>query len=198
MTVADLRTCSLIDEFLPNPDFSAAYEVRINAPVSVVYERLLAVDVNALPMVRLLLSLRTGRRLRRHSAPCDFGQRFADTGFVILAEAPDEEVVIGGAGRFWRPDGGRSRELKSGDFIAFSQAGSAKAAMNFRLRSNSPNRTRLSTETRIVCFGRAARWKFRLYWTVVGTSRRLGSGVIRKVILQHVRVEAESVTGESF
>jgi len=191
--VADGRTHSLIDDFLPNPDFSAAYQVPVNAPVSRVHERLLAVDFNASPIVRLLLSLRTGRRVRRHRAPGNFAQRFEDSGFVILAEVPGEEVVIGVAGRFWRPDGGRCLELKPGDFIAFSQAGSAKAAMNFRMRSHTENRTLLSTETRVACFGPAACWKFRLYWAVVAPF----SGLIRKVILQQVKAEAERGTGES-
>jgi FixJ family two-component response regulator len=47
----------------------------------------------------------------------------------------------------------------------------------------------LSTETRIKCFGRAASWKFRLYWSLVAPF----SGIIRKAILKQVKVEAESI-----
>jgi hypothetical protein len=187
VTLAGLQPGSRIDEFLPNPDFAAAYEIPIHAPVSLVYERLLALDITASPIVRLLLSLRTGGRVRRPSGPGDFSRRFAGTRFVILAEVPDEEVVIGVAGRFWRPGGGRRLGLKPGDFIAFSRAGHAKAAMNFRMRSHSQGRTLLATETRIACFGPAAWWKFRLYWAVVAPF----SGVIRRAILKQIRVEAE-------
>lgn len=183
----------LIDKFLPNPDFFAAYAISIDAPASVVYARLLVTDFNASRIVRLLLSLRTGRRVRRHRAPSELRQRFTDTGFVILAERPGEEVVIGVVGKFWRPDGGRCLELKPGGFVAFSHPGSAKVAMNFRVRSDSPDQTLLSTETRIACFGRAAWWKFRLYWALIAPF----SGLIRKAILMQVKADAEAKVGEA-
>jgi hypothetical protein len=34
----------------------------------------------------------------------DLRQRLQCTGFVILSEVPNEEIVISVAGRFWRPD----------------------------------------------------------------------------------------------
>lgn len=47
--------------------------------------------------------------------------------------------------------------------------------------------TRLSTETRVLCFGDAARRKFLLYWRVVEPF----SGVIRWSLLRGVRRAAE-------
>jgi hypothetical protein len=44
-----------IDEFLPNHDFSAIYEIRVKAPPSLVYQCLLRSDFNELRMVRLLI-----------------------------------------------------------------------------------------------------------------------------------------------
>ena len=178
----------LMDEFLPECDFRAAYEVSINAPAAVVYQKLLGTDFNAAWIVRFLLTLRTGKRVPRRRASGGLRQKFQGSGFVILAEAPGEELVIGVAGKFWRPDGGRCLNLKAGDFVRFSRPGCAKVAMNFRLRPESPHRTVLSTETRIQCCDRAAWWKFRLYWTPVGPF----SGVIRMAILKRVKEEAET------
>ncbi len=96
-----------IDEFVPTHDFGAAYEIRIDAPSSVVYECLLRSDFSEMWLVRLLMAIRSGKRLPRSRVPTDLRQRLQGTGFVILAEAPGEELVIGVAGRFWRPDGGR-------------------------------------------------------------------------------------------
>ncbi len=42
MTARLVEARSLIDECLPSHDFSAVYEIRIEAPASVVYERLLS------------------------------------------------------------------------------------------------------------------------------------------------------------
>ena len=188
MAIKSLEGRSRIDEFLPDHDFNAAYHVRINAPSSVVYECLLRSDFNDLWLVRLLMSIRSGKWLPRNHKSSDLRQRLQGTGFVILSKAPNEEIVIGVAGRFWRPDGGRCLDLAADDFAGFSRPGYAKVAWNFKLRTESPERTVLSTETRIKCFGRAALWKFRLYWSLVSPF----SGLIRKAILKRVKVESES------
>lgn len=179
-----------IDEFLPISDVSASYEIRINAPPAVVYQRLLVSNFNEAWVVRLLMTLRGGGRPPRNRAPGDLRQRFQGTGFVILSEVPDDEIVIGVAGKFWRPDGGRCLDLTAGDFGGFARAGYAKAAWNFKLRAESPECTVLSTETRIKCFG-SALWKFRPYWSLVSPF----SGWIRKAILKQVKVESESTIG---
>lgn len=190
MVATSSDTHSLIDDLLPNHDFSAAYEIGIHAPASTVYERLLVSDFHASWIVRLLLWLRTGRRVRRHRVPGDLHERLKGTGFVILAEAPSEEIVIGVAGKFWRPDGGRCLNLRAGDFVEFSRAGEAKAAWNFKLTPKRSHGTLLSTETRIECFGWPAWWKFRLYWSLIAPF----SGVMRKAMLRQVKAEAESAT----
>ena len=179
---------SRIDASLPNYDFRAAYQIGINAPRSVVYERLLHSDFRELWLTRFLMTLRTGKRMPRHRAPGDLPQRLQGTGFVILEEVPDDELVIGVAGRFWRPDGGRCMDLTAADFVEFSRPGYAKVAWNFKLREESTKTTILSTETRIQCFGRAALWKFGAYWSLVGPF----SGLIRKAILKEVKTKAES------
>ena len=179
---------SLIDEFLPSDDFRAAYQIPIRAPRSVVYECLLKTDFNDSWITRLLMSLRSGKRLPRNRAPLDLRRRLLGTGFVILKEVPDDELVIGVAGRFWRPDGGRCMELAASDFTGFCRPGHAKAAWNFKLRPESAETTTvLSTETRIKCFGPAALWKFRAYWSVV----RPFSGLIRNAMLHQVKTKAE-------
>ncbi len=129
-------------------------------------------------MVRLLMTLRSGKRLPRSRVPTDLRQRLRGTGFAILAEAPCEELVIGVAGRFWRPDGGRMN-LTADGFAGFSRRGYAKVAWDFKLQSQSAAGSVLSTETKIKCFGVVALWKFRFYWSLVGPF----SGLIRKAIL---------------
>jgi len=176
-----------IDEYLTNPDFSARYEIRINAPAPVVYRCLLRSDFSELWLVRLLMTVRSGKRLPRSPLPCDLRQRLQGTGFVILAAGAGQELVLGVAGRFWRPDGGRCTDLTPDEFSEFSHLGYAKAAWNFRLRSDSAETTLLSTVTRIKCFGQAALWKFRLYWSLVGPF----SGLMRKAILKQVKIAAE-------
>ena len=193
MTSTPTKARSLTDEFLPTHDFGASYEIRINATRALVYQCLIRSDFNKPSLVRLLMTIRTGKRPPRNRVPSDLRQRLQGTGFVILDEVPGEELVIGVAGRFWRPDGGRCLGLTAGDFGGFSRPGYAKVAWIFRLRTESPKCTALSTETRIKCFGPAALWKFSIYWSLVGPF----SGLIRKAILKQVKTEAESVLREA-
>jgi hypothetical protein len=132
------------------------------------------------------MTLRTGKWMPHNSEVGDLHQRLQGTGFVILGEVPDKELVIGVAGQFWRLDGGRCTDLTPQQFPGFSRPGYSKVAWNFKLQSKSAATTVLSTETRIKCFGKAL-WRFRLYWSVVGPF----SGLIRKAILKQVKVAAE-------
>lgn len=91
---------SRIGEFLPTYDVRASYETRINAPSRVVYPCVLGCDFTNLRVVRLLMTIRAGRRLPQIRAPRGLYQRFQGNGFVILAEVPGEELVIGVAGKF--------------------------------------------------------------------------------------------------
>lgn len=181
---------SRIDAFLPNYDFCASYQILIEARRSVVYESLLHSDFSELWLMRLLMTIRTGKPVGRHGMPGDLRQRLAGTGFLILEELPQDELVIGVAGRFWRPDGGRCMDLTEAHFVEFSRPGYAKAAWNFKLRAglSETEGTTLSTETRIQCFGRRAFGKFGIYWSLVAPF----SGLIRKAILKQVRTKAES------
>lgn len=181
---------SLVNQLLPAYDFRAAYQIRINAPRPAVYDRLLHADFSELWITRFLMTLRSGKRMPRNRAPGDLRQRFQGTGFVILEEVPEDEIVIGIAGRFWRPDGGRFMELTASSFKEFSRKGWAKAAWNFRLLTEPADTaaTILSTETRIQCFGRSAAWKFGAYWSLVGPF----SGLIRKELLKHIKAKAEA------
>jgi len=77
--------------------------------------------------------------------------------------------------------------VSAADFAAFSTPGTAKAAMDFRLEPLAGGRTRLSTETRILCADDAARRSFGRYWLAV----RAGSGLIRREILARVKRAAE-------
>jgi hypothetical protein len=190
MATKSLEARTRIDEFLPHHDFRAVYQTRINASRSMVYECLLQSDFAGLWLTRLLMTLRSGRQMPRHGAPGGLLQRLHGTGFVVLEEVPEDEIVIGVAGRFWRPDGGRCMDLARADFINFSRTGFAKVAWNFKLRATLPETeiTILSTETRIQCFGPAALWKFRIYWSLVGPF----SGLMRKEMLELVKTKAES------
>jgi len=149
---------------------------------------LLAHRFGASPVTKALFFLRGyGRRalsVRGGSLP----ETIVRFGFTKLGEVPGRELVFGIAGRFWRPGGDLRRLADSEAFSAFAEEGCIKGAWNLRVEPLGDAASRLSTETRVVYFGQAARRKFRLYWSLVGPF----SGLIRRALLGAVRKRAES------
>lgn len=135
-----------------------------------------------------MLALRGyGGRVLRQSAGT-FPEKLERFGFTKLDEDFGRELVFGIAGRFWRPDGDLRRIRDREAFLGFSEEGCVKAAWNLRLDDAGGESTDLSTETRIQFFGRAARRKFLLYWTLVGPF----SGTLRRALLRGVKARAEA------
>jgi hypothetical protein len=178
----------LIGEVLPNYHFRATYQILVHAAPPVVFECLLHSNFHDLWLVRMLMTVRTGKLVKRSGKMLELHRQLEGTGFMLLAETPNDEIVMGIAGRFWRPDGGRCLDLSKDQFVDFSRLGFAKAAWNFKLRPGSDGGTVLSTETRVECFGRGALWKFGTYWSMIAPF----SGFIRKAILRQIKTAAES------
>jgi len=88
-----------IDEFLPDYDFCASYDIHISASPSVLYERLFWQDFNEVWINRILETVRTGKLVSPSRAVTSLNQRLQGTGFVMLAEVPNEELLMGIAGR---------------------------------------------------------------------------------------------------
>jgi hypothetical protein len=108
------------------------------------------------------------------------------SGFVVLAEEPDREIVLGLVGRFWTLGGG-IRRISPSEFAGLAEPGYAKAAWNFYLVPQTGGTTHLVTETRVLCTDEASRRAFLRYWRLIGPF----SGLIRRQMLATVRKEAE-------
>ena len=173
------------------PDAVATYAVRIAAPPAAVYQALWTADF-ATPVITGLLALRALPGLVRHPQRARRSRRtltlqtIIDAGFARLEETPPREIVLGVAGRFWRPTG-NVQPIRREDFDGPVAPGLAHAVWNFALRDAGDGHTLLSTETRVVCGDAASRRKFRLYWRVVGPF----SGLIRRSMLRAIRRQAE-------
>jgi hypothetical protein len=180
-----------LDRVMPAFHHRERHSRWIDASPQAVWDALHRVSFRDLLITRLALTLRTlPARLagRPGSAPAgSFLADFQARGFIILAEQPGRELVVGAIGRFWRPAGAGLAPIRSpAEFVAFARPGWAKAATDFRIE---PTRggSRLSTETRILATDRSARRAFTAYWIVI----RLGSGLIRRDILRAIARRAE-------
>lgn len=179
----------LLDGWLPEFDVSKRHAIRIRAPRDRVFAEVLRYDFSKSLSTRVLMALRgyAGRSRRaRVERPGTLPESLARFGFTPLEEDPGREMVFGLVGRFWRPKGDLCT-LSAAEYSDFREPGFAKAAWNLLVEEDGPGVTRLSTETRVLCLGDAARRRFLLYWRVVEPF----SGVIRWSLLRGVRREAE-------
>jgi len=184
-----MRGASQIDLFAPHPDAVETHTIKIAASPELVYRALWTTDLGSSLIIKLLLGLRSlpefvlhGSRRRNQKISL---QTVIDSGFGVLSEKPDEEIVLGVTGRFWRPTGNLS-PFKREDFDQPVPRGTARAVWNFRVAGNGNHLTTLSTETRVTCGDAASRRKFRAYWLFV----RPFSGLIRRLMLRAVRKAA--------
>ena len=171
----------LIDHFSPVYDVNARYEIAIRAPLPRVYQAARSLDLKGSRIARALFRL---RGLPEANLAIEGMLKW---GFVLLADDPEREIVLGLIGRFWV----RSPQIQpvpAEAFVKFNRPGLAKAVMNMTFSPGEAGTVRLATETRVFCPDEATRRSFRLYWRLIGPF----SGLIRKEWLRLIKRQAEN------
>lgn len=177
----------LLDAWAPEFDVRSRHSIRIAAAPEKVCATLMAANLSDIGMVRFLMRLRGyGGEIDRHPAAASFTENVKRGGFILLEEDPGREIVLGIAGQFWKPHGNLQRKLTPDEFRLFDREGFALGYWNFEVLPNHGG-TELRTETRVLCFGAAARRRFKLYWSVISPF----SGLLRIAMLRHIRQRAE-------
>lgn len=169
----------LIDDFMPRFDFSETHDIKVRATAENVFRALHQVDFCESWVIRWLFRLR-GLPTEKMT----LGE-FRKMRFEILGEGENQELLLGLAGKFWKPMG-NLQEIDSSNFREFNEKGFAKATCNFWLDEKS-GETRLTTETRIKCTDAESRKSFGFYWTFIQPF----SGLIRKEMLKLIKRKAE-------
>jgi hypothetical protein len=170
----------LQEKYLPVHHFHTKHSIVIASDVTTVVTEAKKLDFSGSPLITLLFKL---RGLPTRTATGIPG--LEAMGFVVLEERPNEEIILGLIGQFWKPKGNIVR-VDPREFETFHRAGFAKATWNFLLKPEGQG-ARLSTETRIYCTDEKARKKFRWYWFFI----RPFSGIIRMEILKLIKKKVE-------
>ncbi|MFG1690102.1 hypothetical protein ACGFNP_58845 [Nonomuraea sp. NPDC049269] len=174
---------TLVDDFISHPDAAERHSIVINASRDRVWHALTHLGPQDIRLAKPLFAV---RRLFSRSPS---GQQKQDRPtFTPLSEDPMREIVLGTIGQWWRL--GRAEHTPAiddaDDFRAFDRPGYAKGTFSFLLDDAGPGRIRLVTETRVLATSPDARRAFRRYWIFI----RLGSGLIRRIILAAVRARS--------
>lgn len=188
----------LIDDFLPEYDVVEKHQVVVRATADNTYRAIRAADLGSALPVKVLLAIRalpgaiaSGggglRELHRRGSERITLHDFERRGFLVLAENPPHELLIGIVGAFWKPSGGLC-STNPGHFRGPQKKGTARGVWNFAVDELGNGTVRLSTETRVDTADRRSARAFRAYWLFV----KPGSGLIRRYMLRAIREEAES------
>lgn len=182
----------LLDHFMPHHHFGEFHQALALASPERLYRATQDLDMRRSPLVGGLMLLRElpVRLARRDFSSQGLGRSLEQMrafGFILLADQPPREMVLGLVGRFWNLSPQIIR-LPPGEFRDFNQPGYAKVASNFLVEPLGPGLARLSTETRVLCLGPEAKARFRAYWTLI----RPFSGLIRREWLRLARLAGEA------
>ena len=119
----------LLDKFLSEYDFTERHQIVVRADRGAVLRAVRELRPGDVPISGLLMAIRTlGARRRVPDRPILTGLQA--NGVALLGEIPDEEMVLGTIGQFWRF---RPVHRDATNFVAFDEPGFAKAAINFRV-----------------------------------------------------------------
>jgi hypothetical protein len=181
-----------LDDFLPVYQFSEVHSIRVTAPKDRVYRAIKGVTPDEILFFRTLTWLRRlGRPGPENILNVPEGMPTLEvatrTGFLLLAEEPEREIVIGTV--VVAPRGWRSKESPTPeDFKAVREPGFAVAAMNFQIEDVGPGACTVTTETRVYGTDGSARRRFARYWRVIYP----GSALLRRMWLRAMKRRAEA------
>ena len=181
---------SLMDQFLPNYQFSERHQTMIRCEPG----KLLDVVQNFQPpqdrfadiamFVRQIPAKLLHYAARSRIPP---PRPFTLANFIPLGRDGDREIVAGLVGRFWRPDFGLIAIDGPSGFLACNAPRTAKLAIGFSAEQVG-EATVLTTETRVHCPDRYSLIMFLPYWLAI----RPVSGLLRRRALGNIRRLAES------
>jgi hypothetical protein len=186
----------LIDEYLPSSDVTEVQEIQVKAGTGVTCGAIRETNLRD-PMIDALFSIRElpDRLAHPWRGEAPRGEPEAVTlkdletsemGWVLLAEEPGVEVLVGAIGRFWQRDYGW-HPVAPEQFTAFDSPGYAKLAVSFQVRADGPGRSILRYEARTATTNEAARERFARYWSLIHP----GVTIVMRRAVKRIRDEAE-------
>jgi hypothetical protein len=113
-------------------------------------------------------------------------------GWVLLAETPGVEMVLGQVSRPWRADASSpSAPTTPEEFTTFDEPGYAKIVTSLRVDRYGDASSILTVETRVATTDATSRRRFRRYWLLIG----LASSLIRRMSLRLLAAELARSAG---
>ena len=169
----------LIDKYLPQYTFNEFHEIVVNSPIENVYSVTKNLDISKSKIIVLLLKMR-GMPTKR----LNLQDLIDDIGFTKIEEQYPYEFLIGFLLKL------KIVKIPSHEnFLNNSISPWVKVVWNFQFEELEKNKTKVSTETRILCVVPITRITFGLYWFFI----KPFSTFIRKKGLNMIKEASESI-----
>jgi len=186
---------ALLDHFMPDYEIVERHHVGVAAPADVVLAAASEMFLERSPIIRAIFKARELVMRSRPSRAPDtrpFLAQMEAIGWGTLAEIPGREVVMGAVTQPWKADV-VFRKLPPDAFAGFDEPEYVKIAWTLRADPVAANRSIFRTETRGVATDRAARVRFRRYWSLASP----GIALVRWMSLGPLKADAERRFRES-
>ncbi len=187
---ADGAKDTLLDQFIPDPEIVEHHQIDIAAPAEVVMATAREIEFLKSPVIRAIVKARElalGGAPDEREHPTALLDQMLSIGWVVLAERPGRELVLGAATQPWQT-APVFRSVPGAGFRDFSEPGYVKIAWTLRADPVDATRSTFHTETRACTTDAEGRRRFRNYWSFVAP----GVEVIRLAMLRPLRRAAEA------
>ena len=185
----------LLDRFLPAYDVVDRHHIHVAAPAALTLAAAADADPFDVPAVRAIFK---GREMILRAAPDNRPRPrglLADMrsiGWVVLAETPGHEIVVGAVTKPWEPHV-TFRSIPADAYASFNEPDYVKIVWTLRADPIGDTASIFRTETRAAATDPSARAKFRRYWAFLSP----GIILIRRMMVGPVKAEAERRSRDS-
>jgi hypothetical protein len=179
----------LLDTFMPGYEIVERHQIPVDASADITLAAAREQELLQLPVVRSLFKARElvlGSTPSQRPVPPGLLAQVLALGWVVLAEVPGREVVVGAVTRPWEANV-VFRGLPPQEFAAFDEPAYIKIIWSLRADPVDANHSIFRTETRAVATDAVARTRFRAYWSLASPGIRL----IRRLSLAPLKSAAE-------
>jgi hypothetical protein len=185
-----------LDDWMPRFQIAEQHTMHVAAPPEVVFAAIHAVRADEILLFRTLIAIRRCGQTGPESIMNPPEEKSlldvaTQTSFVLLAEEPPREIVIGTVVAALGSVSAGGGRLTSEHFQRELPPGVALATMNFLVLPDDRGGSIVSTETRINANNASVLRRFAVYWRVIHP----GSDIIRRMWLRAIKKRAEGKAG---
>ena len=179
----------LLDALMPIYDVADRHAIGVTAPPEVTLAAAKAQPIDSSRIIRGIFQARQ-LILRGQAAPAQPPRGMLEgmkaIGWVVLAERPGREIVLGAATKPWTANP-TFRPIPPEEFASFTEPDYVKIVWTLRADPAPDGGSTFRTETRAVATDTGARAKFRWYWSFLSP----GIIAIRLAMLGALKAAAE-------